>query len=80
MGEYATDILAESPKTTVNLDETLRAFGRWSVAIVVSIVIINFSAPGKGGSQQTADTIIENARVYTVDPSQPWAEDLFKIE
>ena len=45
---------------------------------VIALTVINFSAlcSGSAVAAETADTVYENARIYTVDVGHPWASAL----
>jgi predicted amidohydrolase YtcJ len=50
--------------------------GLWRHLLPVSLTIIALSAGASGQAVPTADTVIVNARIYTVNAKQPWAEAL----
>ena len=50
--------------------------GLWRHLLPVSVTIIALSAGAWGQAGTTAETVIVNARIYTVNAKQPWAEAL----
>jgi predicted amidohydrolase YtcJ len=50
--------------------------GLWRHLLPVSVTIIALSAGAWGQAVTTAETVIVNARIYTVNAKQPWAEAL----
>ena len=50
--------------------------GLWRHLLPVSLTIIALSAGAWGQAVPTAETVIVNARIYTVNAKQPWAEAL----
>jgi predicted amidohydrolase YtcJ len=50
--------------------------GLWRHLLPVSLTIIALSADAWGQAVTTAETVIVNARIYTVNAKQPWAEAL----
>lgn len=50
--------------------------GLWRHLLPVSLTIIALSAGAWGQAVTTAETVIVNARIYTVNAKQPWAEAL----
>ena len=69
MGQHAADILSFAKIVIMRLPQ-LRLF--IAVMLALLLPILAFAAPGP--SLQPADLIITNARIYTVNPQQTWAE------
>src|SRR5437016_6190834 len=46
-----------------------------SISLVIVLVSTLFVTPSRGRAQ-SADTIVHNARIYTLNGKQPWAEAL----
>jgi len=68
MGEYSADILSDTSMTMRHIQSRL---------CIASLLIAVFSISAFAASDntsQTADIIVTNARIYTVNPQQKWAE------
>jgi len=80
MGQHAAYFLGgeifERPSTGEVLIESRKIHIGWSHLPISLVVVLALSAVAWGQAVTTADTVIVNARIYTVNTRQPWAEAL----
>jgi predicted amidohydrolase YtcJ len=81
MGEHAAYLLARGDQKNRTRRRILVESGKfhiglWRDLLPVSLTIIALSAGAWGQAVTTAETVIVNARIYTVNAKQPWAEAL----
>jgi predicted amidohydrolase YtcJ len=81
MGEHAAYLLARGDKKNRTRRRILVESGKvhiglWRHLLPVFLTIIALSAGAWGQAVTTAETVIVNARIYTVNAKQPWAEAL----
>jgi len=72
VGEHSADILVDMQRTSISKTASTRSFA-WLIA--ASVVLVLASA-GLAQAQSHAEVVLVNARIYTVNTKQPWAEAL----
>jgi len=76
VGEYAADLLGEHLRKRINHSPYAETLALMTCSLLIVMLMGALVTAQVHGSVAPADLIVTNARIYTVNEKQPWAEAL----